>query len=57
MTDEPQPHILKSDAPKKDYNPSDVIGQFIEIMREIKNQEPLDDPNVIFIDKDGTRYY
>jgi len=48
--------ILRSEIPKKVGDYSNVIGLLL-LMQEIQKQEPLDDPNVIFIDKDGTRYY
>lgn len=48
--------ISPSEADMEDVNYSNVIG-LLMLMREIQKQEPLDDPNVIFIDKDGTRYY
>lgn len=48
--------ISPSEAGMEDVNYSNVIG-LLMLMREIQKQEPLDDPNVIFIDKDGTRYY
>ena len=40
----------------RDYDFTNVIGLLL-LMQEIQKQKPLDDPNVIFIDKDGTRYY
>jgi hypothetical protein len=35
---------------------SNVIG-LLMTMREIQQQKPLDDPNVLMVDEDGTRYY
>jgi hypothetical protein len=35
---------------------SNVIG-LLMTMREIQQQKPLDDPNVLMVDTDGTRYY
>lgn len=40
----------------EDVNNSNVIG-LLMIMKEIHEQEPLDDPDVIMIDKDGTPLY
>lgn len=52
-----QPKSLEDlDEKWKDYDFTNVIGLLL-LMQEIQKQEPLDDPNVIFIDKDGTRYY
>ncbi|MEK7591256.1 MAG: hypothetical protein AAB489_03560 [Patescibacteria group bacterium] len=69
MVDDPQPLLrvimedghevtmLRSETPRKDPpDYSNVIGLLL-LMQEIQKQEPLDDPDVIFIDKDGTRYY
>ena len=35
---------------------SNVIG-LLMTMREIQQQKPLDDPNVLMVDADGARYY
>ena len=35
---------------------SNVIG-LLMTMREIQQQKPLDDPDVIMVDADGARYY
>ena len=35
---------------------SNVIG-LLMIMREIQQQEPLDDPDILMIGADGTAYY
>lgn len=52
-----QPESLEDlDEKWRDYDFTNVIGLLL-LMQEIQKQEPLDDPNVIFIDKDGTRYY
>jgi len=40
----------------EDVSNSNVIGLFM-IMKEIRDQKPLDDPNILMIDKDGTPYY
>ena len=56
-TDDQDFMMLHSEPAKEDRDDSEIVGQFIAIMREIQQQEPLDDPNVIFIDKNGTRYY
>lgn len=40
----------------KNYDFTNVIGLLL-LMKEIQEQEPLDDPNVIKIDEDGTRLY
>ena len=39
-----------------DVELSNVIG-LLMIMREIRNQKPLDDPNILLIDKDGKAFY
>jgi len=52
-----QPESLQDlDEKWRDYDFTNVIG-LLCLMQEIQRQPPLDDPNVIFIDKDGTRYY
>lgn len=68
MSDEPKPPlrmttedgqdftILRSETPKENADNSNVIGLLL-LMKEIQSQKPLDDPNIIFIDKDGTPYY
>ena len=40
----------------KNYDFTNAIGLLL-LMKEIQEQEPLDDPNVIKIDEDGTRLY
>ncbi len=35
---------------------TNVIGLLL-LMKEIQEQEPLDDPNVLKVDEDGTRLY
>lgn len=40
----------------KHYDFTNVIGLLL-LMKEIQEQEPLDDPDVIKIDDDGTRLY
>ena len=40
----------------KNYDSTNAIGLPL-LMKEIQEQEPLDDPNVIKIDEDGTRLY
>jgi hypothetical protein len=44
----------KHPAKWKNYDFTNVIGLLL-LMKEIQEQEPLDDPNVIKIDEDGTR--
>lgn len=39
-----------------DVELSNVIG-LLMIMREIRDQKPLNDPNILMIDKDGKSYY
>jgi len=39
-----------------DVEMSNVIG-LLMIMREIRGQKPLDDPNILMIDKDGEAFY
>lgn len=52
-----QPESLEDlDEKWRDYDFTNAIGLLL-LMQEIQKQKPLDDPNVIFIDKDGTRYY
>lgn len=57
MDDGQEITLLHSETPRTDRDPSDIVWEFVAIMREIQQQGPLDDPDVIFIDKDGTRYY
>ncbi|MBI2635858.1 hypothetical protein HYW84_00845 [Candidatus Peregrinibacteria bacterium] len=40
----------------RNFDFTNAIGLLI-LMKEIQEQEPLDDPNVIKIDEDGTRLY
>jgi len=40
----------------KNYDFTNAIGLLL-LMKEIQEQEPLNDPNVIKIDEDGTRLY
>ena len=40
----------------RNYDFTNAIGLLL-LMQEIQEQEPLDDPNVIKIDEDGTRLY
>ena len=40
----------------RNYDFTSVIGLLL-LMKEIQEQEPLDDPSVIKIDEDGTRLY
>ena len=46
----------KLPAKWKNYDFTNAIGLLL-LMKEIQEQEPLDDPNVIKIDEDGTRLY
>lgn len=39
-----------------DFDFSNVIGLLL-LMQEIQEQEPLDDPDVLKVDEDGTRLY
>jgi len=49
---------FRDKLPKKwqNYDFTNVIGLLL-LMKEIQEQEPLDDPNVLQIDEDGTRLY
>ena len=40
----------------KNYDFTNAIGLLL-LMKEIQEREPLDDPNVLKIDEDGTRLY
>lgn len=40
----------------KNYDFTNAIGLLL-LMKEIQEQEPLDDPNVLKVDEDGTRLY
>ncbi|PIR48855.1 hypothetical protein COU80_04175 [Candidatus Peregrinibacteria bacterium CG10_big_fil_rev_8_21_14_0_10_55_24] len=40
----------------KNHDFTNAIGLLL-LMKEIQEQEPLDDPNVIKVDEDGTRLY
>lgn len=40
----------------KNYDFTNAIGLLL-LMQEIQRQEPLDDPNVLKVDEDGTRLY
>ncbi len=40
----------------RDYDFTNAIGLLL-LMKEIQEQKPLDDPNVLKVDKDGTRLY
>ena len=39
-----------------DVQLSNVIG-LLMIMKEIRDQKPLDDPNILMVDKDGKAFY
>lgn len=52
-----QPEALDDlDEKWKNYDFTNAIGLLL-LMQQIQAQEPLDDPNVIMIAEDGTRYY
>jgi|GEM_PF-1947072 len=40
----------------KNYDFTNAIGLLL-LMKEIQEQEPLDDPNVLKVDEDGMRLY
>jgi len=40
----------------RNYDFTNAIGLLL-LMKEIQDQEPLDDPNVLKVDEDGTRLY
>ena len=40
----------------KDFDFSNAIGLLL-LIQEIQNQKPLDDPNILKIDPDGTPLY
>ena len=40
----------------KNFDFTNAIGLLL-LMQEIQKQEPLDDPNVLKVDEDGTRLY
>ncbi|MBI4128317.1 MAG: hypothetical protein HY459_04615 [Parcubacteria group bacterium] len=40
----------------RNYDFTNAIGLLL-LMQQIQAQEPLDDPDVIMIAEDGTRYY
>lgn len=40
----------------KDFDFSNAIA-LLMLMKEIQEQEPLDDPDILMIDKDGTPLY
>ena len=40
----------------KNFDFTNAIGLLL-LMKEIQEQEPLDDPNVLKVDEDGTRLY
>ena len=46
----------KLPAKWKNYDFTNAIGLLL-LMKEIQEQEPLDDPNVLKVDEDGTRLY
>lgn len=50
------PTMSDFDPECDDVEMSNVIG-LLMIMREIRNQKPLDDPSILLIDKDGKAYY
>ncbi len=49
---------FRDQLPKKwkNYDFTNAIGLLL-LMKEIQEQEPLDDPNVLKVDEDGTRLY
>jgi len=50
------PTMQDFDPQYDDVEMSNVIG-LLMIMREIRGQKPLDDPNILMIDKDGEAFY
>ena len=48
--------LEKLDEKWKDFDFSNVIA-LLMLMKEIQEQEPLDDPDIIMIAKDGTPLY
>lgn len=52
-----QPESLADlDEKWRNYDFTNAVGLLL-LMQQIQAQEPLDDPNVIFIDENGKRYY
>lgn len=50
------PTMQDFDPDLDDVEISNVIG-LLMTMREIQRQKPLDDPNILLIDKDGKAFY
>lgn len=49
---------FRDELPKKwrNFDFTNAIGLLL-LMKEIQEQKPLDDPNVLKVDEDGTRLY